>query len=71
MRSPSISIPYPVLGLNYDVLQDTASAYMDVKLSASDAKRAAIDISLKMGVHLNKDSWKEPGFSLHLNASEL
>lgn len=71
MRSPSISIPYPVLGFNYDVLQDTASAYMDVKLSASDAKRAAIDISLKMGVHLNKDSWKEPGFSLHLNASEL
>jgi hypothetical protein len=71
MRTSSISIPYPVLGFNYDVLQDTASAYMDVKLSASDSKRAAMDISLKMGVHLNKDSWKEPRFSVHLNASEL
>ena len=72
-REPTVVIPYPVLGVNYDLVQERTSAFVDLKLLAvpSTEKTARMDLSLKVGMHVMGTNWKEPQLSVHLNAAEM
>ena len=72
---PVLNIPSPVLGINYDMLQDRLSTYADFKFQANNNKPdSSVQLKLRIGLQINpatKLYKSEPLFSMHLKATEM
>jgi hypothetical protein len=70
-KSIEATVSTPIIGFNYDLLQDKISTYIDLKLSASEPKQSTISLNVRLGMYVDTNSlWRTPTFGIHLNASE-